>query len=329
MKQFFWTPGDGVDASASERLRLHFRRPSEPMGEAWFMGTGRRMFHELLADLEPLSTAELQKPLVAIASGTSSFGPMPEWSIWYHYLLAALLPRSHEAYVSYLLENLLTGFMALYPNGVHREPYRGFRDDAVLTLGRCLMDGHCWNGRDIVVGTILHSSNNNPNRAWGWWDASGDFAASMFFCLKYLPEASVAPWLRSVLEITSPHWRAQVMAWMVGAHDILSGAVKWPSEFPRNARPSVRWDCSDCLRPELAAADDSAVVPTAAFIPEGCRLQALGIFQTHFVEDIYLDWLMSISTVPPVEAELAEIPTAFEKLYVRGRQSLREPARTT
>jgi len=63
---------------------------------------------------------------------------MPEWSIWYHYLLAALLPRSHEAYVSYLLESVLTGFMAM-------------------------------------------------------------------------PESLVEPWLRSVLEITSPHWRAQVM----------------------------------------------------------------------------------------------------------------------
>jgi hypothetical protein len=70
------------------------------------------MFHELLGDPEPLSTSELEKPLVEIASGTSSFGPRPEWSIWYHYLLAALLPRSHDAYVGYLLEKLLTGFMA-------------------------------------------------------------------------------------------------------------------------------------------------------------------------------------------------------------------------
>lgn len=320
MKQFLWTPGDGVDSSALERLRSHFRRPSEPMGAAWFMGAERRMFHELLGDLEQLSTSELQKPLVDIASGTSSFGPMPEWSIWYHYLLAALLPRSHEAYVSYLLENLLTGFMALYPNGVYREPYRGFRDDAVLTLGRCMMDGQCWNGPDIAVGTILHPSNNNPNRVWGWWDASGDFAASMFFCLKYLPASLIETWLRSVLEITSPHWRAQVMVWMVGAHDILKGAVKWPSKFPENARPSVYWDWSHCLRPELAAADDSGAVPTTAFIPEGCRLQAIKSFQTYFVEDVYLDWLMSISTVPYLETELAEIPTTFEKLYVRRKQ---------
>ena len=138
----------------------------------------------------------------------------------------------------------------------------------------------------------------------------------MFFCLKYLPESLVAPWLRSVLEITSPHWRAQVIVWMVGAHDILKGAVKWPSEFREDARPSVAWEWSHCLRPELSAADSSGAALTVAFIPEGSRSQALQTFQSYFVEEVYLDWLTSISTVPYLEAELAEIPAAFEKLYV-------------
>jgi hypothetical protein len=210
--------------------------------------------------------------------------------------------------------------MALYPNGVYREPYKGFRDDALLTLGRCMMDGECWDGSNIALGRILRRSDNNPNRVWVWWDASGDFTASMFFCLKYLPESLVAPWLRSMLEITSPHWRAQVIVWMVGAHDILNGAVKWPSEFREDARPSVAWEWSHCLRPELAAADDSGSAPTVAFIPEGSRSQALQTFQSYFVEEVYLDWLTSISTVPYLEAELVEIPAAFEKLYVRRTQ---------
>jgi hypothetical protein len=125
--------------------------------------------------------------LVELASGTSSFGPMKEWNNWYHYLLGALVPRSHEAFVSYLLESLLTGFMAICPNGIYREPYEGFREDVLLTLGRCMMDSMCWNGTDIAIGKVLRKSNNNPNHVWAWWDASGDFAASMFFCLKYLP----------------------------------------------------------------------------------------------------------------------------------------------
>jgi hypothetical protein len=131
-----------IDSAALERLRSYFRRPSEPMGEAWFMGAERRMFRELLGNLDKLSASELQQPLGAIASGTSSFGPQQEWSTWYHYLLGAVLPRSHESFVSYLLEDLVVGFMALYPSGVYREPYKGF-DDSLLTLGRCMMDGEC------------------------------------------------------------------------------------------------------------------------------------------------------------------------------------------
>jgi hypothetical protein len=321
MKQFLWRPGDGVDSSALERLRLHFRRPSEPMGEAWFMGAKRRIFHELLGDLDKLNTSELQRPLVEIAGGTGSFGPRSEWNTWYHYLLGALLPRNHENFVDYLLEYLLVAFVVLYPNGVYREPYRGFRNDALLTLGRCMMDSECWDGSNIAIGRVLHCSDNNPNRVWMWWNASGDFTASMFFCLKYLPESLVGPWLRSVLAITSPHWRAQVIVWMVGANEVLNGTVKWPSEFPTDARPSVAWAWSHCLKPDVAAADDSGASPSVTFIPESSRVQALQVFQSHFDEDVYLDWLMSISTVPYLEAELAEIPATFEKLYVRSLSS--------
>jgi hypothetical protein len=317
MKQFLWKPGDGVDYAALERIRVHFGRPSEPMGEAWFLGTERRMFHELLGDLVTLTMTELQQPLVEIANGTSCFGPRQEWNTWYHFLLGAILPRNHEAFVSYLLEDLLVAFMALYPNGVHREPYKGFRNDALLTLGRCMMDQECWEGSNIAIGRILCPSDNNPNRVWGWWDASGDFSASMFFCLKYLPESLIEPWLRSVLGIPSPHWRAQVIVWMVGANDVLNGAVKWPSEFPEGARPSVTWDWSHCVRPELAAGDDSGAPPSVTFIPKSSRLQALRIFQSYFSEETYHDWHTSISTVPYLEAELAEIPATFEKLYVR------------
>ncbi len=49
------------------------------------------------------------------------------------------------------------------------------------------MDRNCWEDNDIELGKLLHRSNNNPNQVWMWWDASGDFSSSMFFCLKYLP----------------------------------------------------------------------------------------------------------------------------------------------
>lgn len=316
MEQFLWHPGTGIDATALARLRSHFPRPNEPMGEAWFMGTERRIFHELEGNIAELSAWNLQTPLTEIATGTSSFGPYAEWNTWYHYLLGQLLPRSHEAFVSSLLESLITAFVALYPNGGHSAPYTEFLDDALVTLGRCLMEPECWAGKEIVIGSFLHRSNNNPNHVWCWWDASGDFSASMFFCLKYLPGSLVGRWFQSVLDIPSPHWRAQVLVWLVGSHDMLAGRVRWPSEFVIESRPSVGWEYSHCLRPELATSDESGVPPVNSLLSESARLQVLNTVSAYFTAEMFLEWLTSITRVPYLETELAEIPSTFEHMYV-------------
>ena len=321
MQQFAWQPGVGIDSAALARLRSHFSQPGYPMGEAWFMGEERRMFHDLMGDVSGLTAWELQEALQEIASGTSSFGPHAEWNDWYHYLLGQLLPRSHENFVSSLLESLITCFFALYPNGVHRPPYKHFHSDILNTLGRCMMDPRCWNGGDIVVGSMLHRSNNNPNRVWCWWDASGDFSASMCLCLKYLAPPLVQSWLASVLAIPSPHWRAQVLVWLVGSNELLRGQVRWPSELKIEAHPSVGWEWSHCLRPELATSDESGATPVESFLPRAATEAALAVTQEYFTEDTYLAWLESISQVPYLEAELAAIPSTFEGMYVRRREA--------
>jgi hypothetical protein len=75
MEEFVWMPGEGIDPASLSRIRLYFRRPNEPMGEAWFMSEERRFFHELRGNLDGLTAWHLQEPLQEIASGTSSFGP--------------------------------------------------------------------------------------------------------------------------------------------------------------------------------------------------------------------------------------------------------------
>jgi hypothetical protein len=306
MKKFIWVPGEGVDADALQRLVAASPRPREPMGEAWFMGDKREMFPELLSNLSNLTAFELQKPLSEIASGTSSFGQMDEWTNWFNYLLPRLLPRSHEHHVYYLLEYLVSGFIALYPKGTSTSPYKAFRQDVLLTLGRAIMDASCWTGNDIVVGSMLRRSDNNPNRVWLWWDASGDFTASMFFCLKYLPEELVHDWLMSALRIPSPHWRAQMVVWLVGAHGVLQGGVGWPSQLPGNAYPSVDWADSHWLRPELGP----------EFLSDQARGEALRALRDHMTPDVFLEWLDSINSISYLRDELAEIPVEFERLYV-------------
>ena len=316
-QEFVWKPGVGVDPAALARLRLHLRMPREPMGEAWFMSEERRMFPELQGDLADMSAWDLQIALEQIATGTSSFGPLEEWREWYHYLLGQLIPRSHDAFVHPLLELLVTGFVSQYPNGIHRAPYPEFGQDVLSTLGRCVMEPQCWNEDQIVIGSFLQRSNNNPAQTWCWYDASGDLSASLFLCLKYLPASSVATWFRSVLEIPSPHWRAQVIVWLVGAHELLLGLKSWPSELEIGAYPGVDWAWSHCLRPELATDDDSSA-PMACWLPEeGCR-RVLEEVRRYFTEDTFLLWLESISSVEYLERELAQIPVSFERLYLKA-----------
>lgn len=277
----------------------------------------RRMYPELMGDLSSISTSHLQDILGEIASGMSCFGLFEEWSDWYHYLLPRLIPRSHEAYVTPLLEILITAFFSMYPNGINPAPYRQFTDDILKTLGCCMMVPECWDGDDIIVGRILHRSNNNPNKVWGWCDASGDFSSSMFLCLKYLPSILIKGWFKSVLAISSPHWRAQVIVWLVGAHELLQGEIRWPSELREGFRPEIEWEWSHCLRPDMESSKQSDVAATKHFLPRSSREIVLETVEGYFTEEVYLTWLASISSVPYLEAELASIPSTFESVYVQ------------
>ena len=108
------------------------------------------------------------------------------------------------------------------------------------------------------------------------------------------------------------------MVWLVGSHDILAGRIRWPSEFVIESRPSVGWEYSHCLRPELAISDESGAVPVTSLLSETARLQVLNTVSTYFTEEMFLEWLTSITRVSYLETELAEIPSIFEHMYVCG-----------
>lgn len=57
------------------------------MGEAWFMSESRKMFPELLGDLESLPDETVTDALQEIVSGLACFGPYKEWHEWFDYLL--------------------------------------------------------------------------------------------------------------------------------------------------------------------------------------------------------------------------------------------------
>ncbi len=312
--QFLWIPGEGADPSALARMREAFLLPREPMGEAWFMGKERKIYPELSGDLNSIPIEKLIRPLEEIASGISAFGLMEEWDEWFHYLLGRVLHRAHERNFYYFLELLMTAFMNVYPDGIDGRAYKDFREDALNTLGKSIMDPECWNGENIVMCKILNSCNHNPKGRYGWDRASGDFSSSMFFCLKYLEASQIPAWAGSALAIKSPHWRAQMIVWLVGADEILKGQIQQPSEL--KGYPSVEWDWSHCIRGDLERREDeSQRLPD--FIPPENRNAFLETVKRTITEDVYLEWIDSIAQYDYIVSEMVLIPKNFEEIYLR------------
>lgn len=312
---FLWIPGEGPDAAALARLRKNFPRPREPMGEAWFMGAERHRYTNL-RDVDDMPASELERPLVEITTGMSSFGPMREWSEWFHHLIAPLAPRAHEGGLRYPLEYLLGACFTMYPDGLERGPYRGFRADALATLGRSMMDDLCWKNGRVNLDWCLHRPDWS-HRDWPgtWRDASPDFSISMFFCLKYLTPDEIAAWLPSVLAIECPHWRAQVIVWFIGARAMLSGERRQASELSTHDSPRVDWEWSHLLRGNYTGVNPGQDGETD-FLPVENRRAALRALHGAFTESLFLEWLESIAAVHYLDEDLDDCPFLFHELYL-------------
>ena len=60
------------------------------------------------------------------------------WTAWFKYMMPFLVSRSHERYVDFLLEGLITTFIRVYETHIDDE-YSGFRLDALACVGQALM----------------------------------------------------------------------------------------------------------------------------------------------------------------------------------------------
>jgi len=200
--------------------------------------------------------------------------------------------------------------MGQYPEGAEAEPYPGFLDDSLNTLGRCIMDRTCWSDGGIVVGEILHHGVW-PSGRRGWRNASGDFSASMFFCLKYLTADRIDGWLNAVLAITCPHWRAQVIVWFVAAHDILTGKSGVPTTFRKDGVPNIYWGGTEFLHVERKEIDEMR-----NFLPEASRKQAIETVKSVTSEAKIAAWMRGIAAFDYLGTELGDLPERFVRLYL-------------
>jgi len=302
---FRWIPGRGPDVAALGRLRAQWpRRPPAPMGEAWFMGESRKMFPQLMGNLDAVPAAEIEHALREAASGTISFGLNDEWSGWFHYLLPQLVPRALETGSDSLLELLVDGLLAHYPQGVVEPPYPGFREDILATLGQCLPGA--W---DETTG--MESAQRPPH---SYPEVTGTFAASAFLMLKYLPGQAVAEWVTSLLDIPFPPWRAQVLTWLVGIHGRIDRQGAWPRYWTSD-EPQVAWGWSH-IHSGFNDGDHSPRPPAHPPIPDANRDALFATARRRMSVERLCAWLDSFAPYAGLHDSQYDLPERFTRLYL-------------
>ena len=306
----------GPDPVSLDRMTRAFPKPGAPMGEAWFMGDERRMFPQLLGDLEALPDNDIEQALEEITSGSSNFGPFEEWIEWYHYLLPHLIVRAWKPTYYQPAERSFTAFMVQHPAPDGCPPYPEYLSDVLSTLGRYIMSSRFWPDGELDAANCL-SKWTGPTGISGWFGAGNLLSASLFFCIKYLPRSDVEGWFRSVMAISNGYWQVQIITWLVGAHSILVGEIQQPSEFSEDAPFGVAWDWSHTLNGNYSG-NGEPMAHSIPFLPPENReiiLQiARGLEVEGFLEDFRTDPKMTA-----VASEAAGMPDLFLQLYRTDR----------
>jgi|GEM_PF-1707473 len=243
---FIWTPGNGPDETARQRLIHRFPKPTSPMGEAWFMSNERRMYTEALQiTFEYLDHTITNRMFDEIITGPPCFGQLDEWQRWFHYFLPNLIPLAFKKPgTSYIAEWLASAIFSQLPEGLEDGPYRGFRDDVLATLGQVLMAPDIWqDGHLKWQGGLFKEGGRYGDSSWYLDQTSPPISALLFFCVKYLRPSQIEPWFRSAINIDCPLWRSQLIVWLTGARRILTGEITQPKDFG-DLESRVQWEWS-------------------------------------------------------------------------------------
>lgn len=308
---FRWVPGQGPDSAALRRMTSAFPKPKKAMGEAWFMRE-RTMFPEMLGNLEELTNEQIWAPLEEMASGPSCFGQLQEWTEWFHYLVANLLTREWRPSVYDPAGLLITCFMAQHPYSDGPVPYSAFSSDALATLGQYHMSPYFWHEGTVDIERCLHKYETVDGTR-EWYNCAGSLSASLFFCLKYLPEAGVAPWFKSVIAIKDFYWIEQIIVWLIGAYPLFTSPNGQPANFADCGPYRVSWDWSHALTGNYSGNLEEPVV-RVPFLPKANTKALLEVARSWNVDEFFEE-LLTNPEVTDVAAETTGLRDHFLGLY--------------
>ncbi len=311
IENYQWIPGRGPLAPSLKRMREQIKRPDQPMGEAWFISEERFLYVEMM-EQDPLKLSDryLQGVLWEIASGTKSFGHLEEWDQWFQFLLPALIERSHEGW--HFLEDAMTTFFNIFDNGV-TEIYDGFRDDVISSLSLCLMKGELWSD---WVDELTKLKTRRPDflangampHNWNCRETNPEVSVSMFFCMKYLRPEEITSWVKSLVGINDPFWRAHLLVWLVGFDDFMKKSPATKQRI-KKALPVIRWQHDFLTEPASNEID---------FLPEANVRAFFDNVRQEIDSEVLFHWIDSFSQRPALQDTLWDVPDIYFDKFIRG-----------
>jgi hypothetical protein len=310
-KDFTWVPGHGPDVESVLRLTKQFQMPKQPMGEAWFMGPKRKMFAELMAITPDHWNPDLLcRPLDELASGPGCFGYRPGWTAWAHFLLAHLTTRIDGSMWTSAYEQLISAFVAHYPDENMTGPYEEFRSDVLSTVGKIPMATMNWNHGELRGSGLISSIEETPHGPF--ISCGGAFSAALFLNLKYLNEDKVAGWLSSVFAIRDPIWRVKLALWIEASSQILIGSGHQPCALEFEPSDGSGWEASWCLKGSSPSKDVDASQIEVPFINENRQQVFHDVLKAH----------LSVSALDALIAYLATLELQYPGInYICDRLS--------
>jgi len=287
------------------------------------MGSPRVVYDWLLEKtVAEIPFEDLRKVQEEIASGLKNFGHADSWADWYGYLLPDCVDRAFEGHLEYLIEYLVTAFMAVMPDSSEPLRYSTFRRDGLSTIGQAIMAPTLWPDGPRRSTGCLHRATTTPTGYPIWGEASGDFSASMFFCLKYLDSDEIPVWTKSVFAIACPRWRAQILVWLCGAKDVIDGKIAHPAELAdlyKEGRVNVGWALSHLIGADNRAHEEerNREARPVEFLPRMNRKSFDECVAGILSESLLSEWLESMMEAEPLFDHVSStaIPDRLRQLY--------------
>lgn len=218
LEEMIWIPGRGPDEELLRALASRYSKPRDPLGEAWFIGETRAIYHDInKAGAEAISNSRLSGYLETTLGGLMSFSETADWSQWYGHITTQILVSRRYLEARYFISQMQEGvFLLSFFNEAH--PAHADQSRFAALLAPILMEKTFWSGQSYIPFWTNHPKPSywDPN----WKETS--ISRSLFLAWRYLQPEAIHPWFKSVLVIPDLRWRACLIAWLVQLQPIFA-----------------------------------------------------------------------------------------------------------